>query len=91
MPKPLEFASPVPIVGQAITVHGGDVTAMVTCKCRPDNAPFVIRGFDLMVVCNHCRHRYVIVAAEFDRRKGHGSPIVTVADMGPMGPKESLQ
>ena len=45
MPKALEFAAPqVPIVGQKVAVHAGYVMATATCKCRPDNQPFLIQG-----------------------------------------------
>lgn len=97
MRNTLEFAAPVPIVGQAFTVHEGIAMATVTCRCRPDNVPMVIPHVDVVKACTHCRHVYAITAILFNRNQGHVAPSVTVRDLGPqplpgaVDPQEVIQ
>lgn len=82
MAKTLEFAADVPIIGQQLEAHAGYVMATATCKCRPNNKPFLIQGVNSAEVCLHCRTAYAIVALQFDRTRGMTAPVVTIAPVG---------
>jgi len=65
----------VPLVGQPLKVHSTFIFCEVTCQCRPDNQPFLMRGQDMIAMCGSCRQAYQIAAVRYDGRK---SPAITV-------------
>lgn len=83
--------SNIPMIGDPITVHEGTASAQVaiTCKCKPDNPPAVLRGVDVAVICQECGNVYQIVAVQYDiRRHQDGLPRIAVAKIGVATPPE---
>jgi hypothetical protein len=80
MPMPMPQLE-VPIVGRPMVAHEADVWATVTCKCRPGNAPLLIRGVEALAVCRACRMGYGVIKVEFDRARGDRGLKFTVAQV----------
>lgn len=79
----------VPIIGQAFEGHEGFAMATLTCRCKPDNVPLLITHVDVGAVCSGCGNVYGITKVEFDRRKGHARPAVTIEKIGHAEQRES--
>lgn len=66
----METETNIPIVGQAFKAHEGYVLATITCACRANNAPILIRGTDVAAVCSACGRTFGIIKAEYDAVRG---------------------
>jgi hypothetical protein len=69
----------IPLLGLPCDVHGGEVSAIATCKCDPQNTPFLISGVSMGFVCGRCLGVYRIVGALFDASRGDTAARVAVA------------
>jgi hypothetical protein len=65
----------VPLVGQALKVYSTFIFSEVTCQCKPDNQPFLIRGQDMIAICSVCKRGYQIARVAYNGRQ---SPAVIV-------------
>ena len=82
MALPFATLDHVPIVGLQLKAFDGCVMATIQCQCERDNPPLLIRGTDLLVVCQRCHTIYGITRVEFDRAKGPVLLRVEVASLG---------
>jgi hypothetical protein len=69
MPIPVNM-NDLPIVGQVLKVHGGFMTATMTCQCKPGNPPLLLRGVDNLVPCRACGRVFAITKVTYDASKG---------------------
>ena len=72
------------------TVHEAQILATITCGCRLNNPPMLMRGVDVIVVCGRCGEQYGIVRATYDRASDE-VPRVAVTALGPIqSPRERI-
>jgi hypothetical protein len=66
---------PVPILGQQVKIHGAHLMVVLTCGCRADAPPLLIRGVDVRAACPACGNVYGIVRGGFDARQSLNTSI----------------
>lgn len=79
----------LPIVGQPCAVFEAQISTIVLCNCHEDNVPFLVNGVDTIKQCPRCGEAYVIMCAEFDRRRGDTFVKVSVSPLRLAQPREN--
>jgi hypothetical protein len=72
MSIPFPSAKQIPILGMPMVVGEADCIATLTCKCKDDNTPLLIRSIQGIVICPYCKKTFAIMSVKFDRQTGQG-------------------